>query len=129
MTRILTDMFEEMATRRSEGAAAQQNLSPVEQTALVLYGTLRAHGFMRELMNKDFERHPCLTPTFNAFLFVERAGKADIRRLTSAIASVRADVKAIQSRVDKGQPGPAGPKRARRKKKNDQPDDVESDAE
>ena len=67
VTQILADIFQEFAQRRAEGAAAQGDMSSASKTALILYSTLKAHTFMNELREKEFERHPCMSPTFNAF--------------------------------------------------------------
>jgi hypothetical protein len=51
---------------------------PALQSAIVLYSTLKAHKFMAELIERRFERHPVMAPTFNGFIFSERASHGDI---------------------------------------------------
>jgi hypothetical protein len=70
---VLTDIFQELALRRAEGQAASELMDdPSMQSALVLYSTLKTHKFMSELVERRFERHPVMVPTFNGFLFSER---------------------------------------------------------
>jgi hypothetical protein len=74
---------------------------PSMQSALVLYSTLKAHKFMNELVVRRFERHPVMTPTFNGFLFSERASHGDIKRLEIKLAENNALTHTLQSKVDK----------------------------
>jgi hypothetical protein len=70
------------------------------RSAIVLYSTLRAQKFMGELTIKEFERHPSLAPTFNSFLFMERASTIDIRRLKVKLTGFDKKVTGLQKTVD-----------------------------
>jgi len=63
--------------------------------------TLCAHKFMDELVAKNFERHPCMTPSFNAFLFLERASHSDLKQVESRLESVEKQAHGIQGKLDK----------------------------
>jgi hypothetical protein len=96
---VLTDIFQELALRRAEGQAASELMDDLSmQSALVLYSTLKAHKFMSELIERRFERHPVMAPTFNGFLFSERASHGDIKHLEIKLAEL---TRTLQSKVDK----------------------------
>jgi hypothetical protein len=98
----LTDIFQELALRRADGqAASEMSDDPTMQSALVLYSSLKAHKFMAELIERRFERHPVMVPTFNGFLFSERASHGDIKRLEVKLGEVNALTRSLQSKVDK----------------------------
>jgi hypothetical protein len=71
------------------------------QSAIVLCSALKAHKFMAELIERRFERHPVMAPTFNGFLFLERASHRDIRRLEVKLVEMGNATKALQLRADK----------------------------
>jgi hypothetical protein len=82
VTSVMVDMFGEVNIRRSDGQAAEGlKDSPSLQCALILYSSLKAHKFMAELLERGFEKHPVMAPTFNGFLFSERASHGDVRDL------------------------------------------------
>jgi hypothetical protein len=56
---------------------------------------------MDELVERRFERHPVMAPTFNGFLFSERASHGDINRLEIKIGELSALTRNVQSKVDK----------------------------
>jgi hypothetical protein len=79
---VLNDIFQELALRQAGGqAASEMSDNPAMQSAIVLCSTLKAHKFMAELVERKFERHPVMAPTFNGFLFSERASHGDVKRL------------------------------------------------
>jgi hypothetical protein len=99
---VLTDIFQELALRRADGqAAADMSDDPAMQSAIVLYSALKAHKFMDELIERRFERHPVMAPTFNGFLFSERASHGDIKRLEVKLIEMSNLTKNLQSKVDK----------------------------
>jgi hypothetical protein len=99
---VLIDIFQELALKRSDGqAASDMQDDPIMQNAIVLYSTLKAHKFMDELVERRFERHPVMAPTFNGFLFSERASHGDIKRLEIKIGELSALTRNVQSKVDK----------------------------
>jgi len=107
--KILDDLFQEMALRRSEGISAQDSrIGEVAQTAAVIYASLRAHKFMRELREKNFERHAVLTPTFNGFLFLERASHASVKQVADRVEVVAALATSLQGRLDQSAGGGGG---------------------
>jgi len=101
VVKILDDMFQELAQRRAQGQTAQDDVRKREQSACVLYATLCAHKFMDELTAKNFERHPCMTPTFNSFLFLERASHSDLKRVEMRVDSVEKQAHGLQGKIDK----------------------------
>jgi hypothetical protein len=56
---------------------------------------------MDELIERRFERHPVMAPTFNGFLFSERASHGDIKRLEIKLSEVSNLTRNLQSMVDK----------------------------
>jgi hypothetical protein len=99
---VLTDIFQELTLRRADGqAASEMSDNPPMQSALVLYSTLKAHKFMSELIERRFECHPVMAPTFNGFLFSERASHGDIKRLEVKLAEMSNLTRTLQSKVDK----------------------------
>jgi hypothetical protein len=99
---VLTDIFQELALRRADGqAAGEMSDDPTLQSAIVLYSTLKAHKFMAELIERRFERHPVMAPTFNGFLFSERASHGDISRLEIKLGEMSNLTRILQSKVDK----------------------------
>jgi hypothetical protein len=99
---VLTDIFQELALPRADGqAAGEMSDDPALQSAIVLYSTLKAHKFMAELIERRFERHPVMAPTFNGFLFSERASHGDIARLEIKLGEINNLTRNLQSKVDK----------------------------
>jgi hypothetical protein len=99
---VLTDIFQELALKRADGqAASDMNDDPALQSAIVLYSSLKAHKFMDELVERSFERHPVMAPTFNGFLFSERASHGDIKRLELKLSEMGNLTRTLQSKVDK----------------------------
>jgi hypothetical protein len=74
---------------------------PAMQSVIVLYSTLKAHKFMDALIERRFERHPVMAPTFNGFLFSERASHGDIKHLEIKLGEVSNLTRTFQSKVDK----------------------------
>jgi hypothetical protein len=99
---ILTDIFHAFSKHRIDGGAAE-SMDPgsPEQFATVLYAAQRGINFGQELMAAAFEKHPNMAPSFNAFLFTERASKSDIRRTDRMIVSLNEQLAGMQSRMDK----------------------------
>lgn len=88
--------------RRSDGQAASDMADdPAMQISIVLYSTLKHHKFMDELVERRFERHPVMAPTFNGFLFSERASHGDIKRLEIKIAELGNTARQFQLKNDK----------------------------
>jgi len=56
---------------------------------------------MKELSDKSFERHPVLTPTFNGFLFLERASHASVKWVSDRVEVVAALATSLQGRLDR----------------------------
>jgi hypothetical protein len=101
VVRILTDIFHELAVKRSGGAAAiKETASLTRRSAIVLYATLKAQNYMKELLARGFEKHSSLTPTFNAFLFKETASKMDAQRLDTKMAGVEKRMTLVQKSID-----------------------------
>jgi hypothetical protein len=99
---VLTGIFQELALRQADGqAASEMSDDPSLQSALVLYSALKAHKFMAELIERRFERHPVMAPTFNGFLFSERASHGDIKRLETKLGELNNLTRNLQSKVDK----------------------------
>jgi hypothetical protein len=99
---VLNDIFQELALRRAGGqAASEMSDNPAMQSAIVLCSTLKAHKFMAELVERKFERHPVMAPTFNGFLFSERASHGDVKRLEIKLGELTALARNLQSKFDK----------------------------
>jgi hypothetical protein len=99
---VLNDIFQELALRRAGGqAASEMSDDPAMQSAIVLYSTLKAHKFMAELVERKFERHPVMAPTFNGFLFSERASHGDVKRLEIKLGELTTLARNLQSKFDK----------------------------
>ena len=99
---VLNDIFQELALRRAGGqAASEMHDDPAMQSAIVLYSTLKAHKFMAELVERKFERHPVMAPTFNGFLFSERASHRDVKRLELKLGELTTLARNLQSKFDK----------------------------
>jgi hypothetical protein len=80
---VLNNIFQELALRQAGGqAASKMSDDPAMQSAIVLYSTLKAHKFMAELVERKFERHPVMAPTFNGFLFSERTSHGDVKSVS-----------------------------------------------
>jgi hypothetical protein len=88
VTQVIMDIFGEFLKARSSGHPAGNMAPGVEQTAAVLFGTLRGHQFMAELLKAKFERHPCLSPSMNNFCVAQRASLGDMTRLEARIGYV-----------------------------------------
>jgi hypothetical protein len=58
---------------------------------------------MEELIEQRFERHPVMAPTFNGFLFSERASHSDIKHLEIKIGEMSNLTRTLQSKVDKSE--------------------------
>jgi hypothetical protein len=99
---VLTDIFQELALRRADGqVASEMPDDPSMQSALVLYSALKAHKYMAELIERRFECHPVMAPTFNGFLFSGRASHGDIKRLETKLGELNNLTLNLQSKVDK----------------------------
>jgi hypothetical protein len=99
---VLIDIFQEVALRQADGqAASDMSDDPAMQSAIVLYSSLKAHKFMDEPIERRFERHPVMAPTFNGFLFSERASHGDIKRLEIKLGELNNLTRNLQSKVDK----------------------------
>jgi hypothetical protein len=86
-----------VALRRADGqAAADMSEDPPMQSAIVLYSALKAHKFMDELIERRFERHPVMAPTFS-----ERASNGDIKRIEVKLGEMSNLTRTLQSKVDK----------------------------
>jgi hypothetical protein len=68
---------------------------------LILDSSLKAHKFRAELLERGFEKHPVMTPTFNGFLFSERVSHGDVKRLELKIGELAGLFKGLQGKVDK----------------------------
>jgi len=69
-----------MSIWQADGKSVQdKGTTPQEQTALVIYASLRVHKFMKELKCWGFEKHACLTLTFNSFLFLNQASVLSVK--------------------------------------------------
>jgi hypothetical protein len=99
---FIGDVFHELSMRRADGVAAEnmEDGSPA-QFATALYASSRAVKYCKELMDKEFEKHPTMAPTFNGFLFAERASKSDFRRAERRIGDIITELAGLQSKVDK----------------------------
>jgi hypothetical protein len=103
---ILSDICNNMGDKRAVGASAEQMIASLDahglevQTSMALYGTLKAHAFMKELVAKGFTRHPCLAPTFNTFLFSHRASFADIARIERKMGGKVSELAGLQSSLN-----------------------------
>jgi hypothetical protein len=99
---VLTDIFQELVLRRADGqAASDMSDEPPMQSALVLYSAFKAHKFMDEFVERRFERHPVMAPTFNGFLLSERASHGYIKRLGVKLSEISNLTRNLQSKVDK----------------------------
>ncbi len=109
MLKILDDLLQEMSIRRADGKSVQdKGTNPRERTALVIYASLRAHKFMKELKRRGFEKHACLTPTFNSFLFMNRASVSSMKRVADRVETIATQAGALQSRLDRAGNGGGG---------------------
>jgi hypothetical protein len=89
--------------RRADGVAAEtMDEGSPQQFATVMYASSRAIKYCQELMDKDFEKHATMAPTFNGFLFTERASKSEFRRSERRIADLFEQLGGLQSKLDKG---------------------------
>jgi hypothetical protein len=105
---VLTDVFQELALRRADGqAAGDLRDDPSMQSAIVLCSSLKAHKFMDELAERRFERHPVMAPTFDGFLFSERASHGDIKRLEIKLSGLVNLIMTLQSEVQEVRSGPS----------------------
>jgi hypothetical protein len=64
--------------------------NPAMHSAIVFCSTFKAHKFMVESAERKFERHPVMAPTFNGFLFSERASHGDVKRLEIKLGELTA---------------------------------------
>jgi hypothetical protein len=88
--------------RRADGIAAENmDEGSPQQFATAMYASARAIKYCQELMDKDFEKHSTMAPTFNGFLFTERASKSDFRRSERRIAHLFEQLSGLQSKLDK----------------------------
>jgi len=83
-------------------------MTPREQTALVIYASLQAHKFMKELKRWGFEKHACLMPTFNSFLFLNRALVSSVKRVADQVETIATQAGTLQSCLDKAGNGGGG---------------------
>ncbi len=83
-------------------------MTPREQTALVIYASLRAHKFMKELKHRGFEKHACLMPTFNSFLFLNRALVSSVKWVANQVETIATKAGTLQSHLDKAGNGGRG---------------------
>jgi hypothetical protein len=99
---FITDVFHELSMRRADGVSAESmdEGSPA-QFATALFASMRAIKYCQELMDKEFEKHPTMAPTFNGFLFAERASKSDFRRSERRIGDLVTEIAGLQSKMDK----------------------------
>jgi hypothetical protein len=101
---VLTDIFGELAIRRSNGqAGAAQGMGDETsmQCAILLYSSLKVQKFMAELLKQGFEMHAVMAPTtFIGFLFTERASHGDVKHLELKIGELSTSYKALQRKVD-----------------------------
>jgi hypothetical protein len=99
---FIGDVFHELLMRRADGVAAEsmEEGSPA-QFSTALFASLRAVKYCKELMDKEFEKHPTMAPTFNGFLFAERASKSNFRRAERRIGDIVTELAGLQSKVDK----------------------------
>jgi hypothetical protein len=100
MVKVLIEIFQELGDRRATGAAAEGESDGALKSAMILYGTLRGHKFMTELVSRGFERHPSLAPTFNTFLFTQRASFADILRVETKVTLTVSHANGLQKLID-----------------------------
>jgi hypothetical protein len=106
---VLTDMFNDFSKLRSVvSSSAQAEEDSLKLAAKVLYATLRAHAFMDALLERQFERHPFMSPSLNNFSLAQKASLSDVRRLEHKIAAVDARVGAAQGQVDRRAAGGRG---------------------
>jgi hypothetical protein len=61
---------------------------------------------MADLVERGFEKHPVMAPTFNGFLFSERASHGDVKRLDLKIGDLSNLLKGLQGKVDKKNKAP-----------------------
>jgi hypothetical protein len=100
---FIGDVFHELSMRRADGVAAENmDEGSPQQFATVMYVSARAIKYCQELMDKDFEKHSTNAPTFNGFLFTERASKSNFRRSERRIADLFEQIGGLQSKLDKG---------------------------
>jgi hypothetical protein len=99
---FIGDVFHELSMQRADGVAAEsmEEGSPA-QFSTALFASLRAVKYCKELMEKEFKKHPTMAPTFNGFLFAERASKSDFRRAERRIGDIVTEMAGLQSKVDK----------------------------
>jgi hypothetical protein len=99
---FIGDVFHELSMQRADGVAAKsmEEGSPA-QFSTALFASLRAVKYCKELMEKEFKKHPTMAPTFNGFLFAERASKSDFRRAERRIGDIVTEMAGLQSKVDK----------------------------
>jgi hypothetical protein len=99
---VITDIFAELASRRADGqAAVNMSDTPTLQCAVLIYSALKALKFMAELLERGFEKHAVMAPTFNGFLFSKRASHGDAKPLELKIGKLSNLFKALQGKVDK----------------------------
>lgn len=101
---MLPNIFGELNIRRADGQSAQGDNSPLGQCAIVLYSALKAHKFMAELLEREFEKHAVVVSMFNSFLFSERASHGDVKRLELKIGELTGLFKGLQGEGDKKKP-------------------------
>ena len=102
---VLTDIFQEIAIKRNDGEAAQSMKPGLQRASIVLYATLQAHNIMNELADKNFERHPCLSPSLNNFCIAARASLNDIHQVEAKLSHLEKVTSGVQAKVDKSLSG------------------------
>jgi hypothetical protein len=101
VSQVLTDIFAEFLRIRAPGVPAI-NMDPgAARTATVLFGALRAHQFMDELVAAQFERHPCLSPSLNNFCITNRASIGETQRLEAKMTLVQKSQSDLKGEFDK----------------------------
>jgi len=109
MLKILDDLLQEMDICHANGKSVQhKGMTPRECTALVIYASLRAHKFMKALRQQGFEKHACLTPTFNSFLFLNHASVSSVKWMADQVETITRQASALQSHLDRAGHGGGG---------------------
>ncbi len=97
MLKILDDLLQEMSIRRADGKSVQdKGTTPRERTALVIYASLRAHKFMKELKQRGFEKR------------LNRVSVSSVKRVADRVETIATQAAALQSRLDKAGHGGGG---------------------
>ena len=99
---VTMDIFVEFLKVRNVGHPSINMEDGVERTATVLFGTLRGHQFMAELLGAQFEKHPCLAPSMNNFCIGQKASLGDMERLEARIGFVTKTMAEMKAEFHKG---------------------------